>query len=125
MRTQRNVIHSIERMLLTGALLLGILSAASCSGVGLWTTDIGDILSRPAEYAGNELTVRGQVTQSLKVPFVPGVYWIDDGTGQIAVVTQGQPALTNANVRLRGRVDFIAAVGSIPIGLHIAEIRRR
>jgi len=125
MRTRRNENRAVVRMLLTSALLVAMLSVASCSGVGLWATDIGDILSKPAEYSGSELTVRGRVTKSLKVPFVPGIYWIDDGTGQIAVVTHGQPALSNATVRVRGRVDFVAAVGSMPIGLHIAEIKRR
>jgi len=97
------------------------LVAAGCRFV---TTRIGDITSNPGNYLGREVTVAGEVVESLKLPLLPGGYTLRDTTGQILVLTAGQPPLTGARVRVRARVESAATIGGQVVALHLTEVRR-
>jgi hypothetical protein len=54
------------------------------------------------------------------VPFK--IYKIEDGTGEMTVVSQGQRTPTRgAHVRVRGRVEEFAVLGGQSLGLHLRE----
>lgn len=87
-------------------------------------TPIRDIVQKPRQFVEHEVMVRGTVTNAVRLPFLPGLYWIDDGTGQIPVLTEGPAPLSATKLRVIGRVEYVVAVGALPIGLHISEKRR-
>ena len=105
-----------------------VLIAASlvmtCAGCRLVTTKIGSIQAKPGEYLSREVTVAGNVTDSIKFPFLPGVYGVRDGSGEMKVLTNTQPPLSGARVRLQVRVETAATIDGQAIGLHLVEIRR-
>jgi len=88
------------------------------------TTSIEDIKAGPGAYLGHEVTVAGDVTDAIKIPFLPGVYGVRDGSGEMKVLTNTQPPLSGARVRLQVRVEAAATIDGQAIGLHLVEIRR-
>ena len=110
------------------AVAVFVLIAASlvmtCAGCRFVTTKIGSIQAKPGEYLTREVTVAGNVTDSIKLPFLPGVYGVRDGSGEMKVLTNTQPPLSGARVRLQVRVEAAATIDGQAIGLHLVEIRR-
>jgi len=93
------------------------------TGCGLTTTKIGDIQARSDQFVGREVTVSGEVTTSMKLPFLPGFYGVKDDTGEIIVVTDGQIPATGAKVRVKGHVEAAASIGGRSLGIHLREVR--
>ncbi len=87
-------------------------SSASCSSV---TAEVMTAL--PCRL------VRPDVTSSWGLPLVPfKLYKVDDGTGEVTVLSQGGRAPTRgAHVRVTGRVSDVATFGGSSVGLHIKE----
>jgi hypothetical protein len=104
-----------------GIVIVVLLALGGC---GHATTNIGDITSKSAEFLGKEVTVAGEVTSSAKLPFVPAGYAVQDGTGQMAVVTGGELPPAGTKVRIRARVEAGATIGGKAIGLYLRETRR-
>ena len=67
------------------AFLLGALLLAGCAS----TVDIGRLLDEPQRYDGRTVQVEGTVTRSAGV-LGTGAYEVEDGTGSIVVIAQGQ-----------------------------------
>jgi hypothetical protein len=111
--------HRVPRTLLPLA-LAAVLAASACAAR---SAQIADLQRRPARYDDRTVTVRGVVTDSWGVPFVPyRFYRVDDGTGQIAVLSQGSRIPGKGErVRVKGRVDNLAMVGGRSLGLHLRE----
>jgi hypothetical protein len=105
---------------------LGIMIAVllALGGCRYATTNIGEITSKPAEFLGKEVTVVGEVTSSVKLPFVPAGYTIRDDTGQMAVVTSGPLPVDGTKVRIRAQVEASATIAGRTIGLYLRETRR-
>jgi hypothetical protein len=79
---------------------------------GCATRSINDILADPARYADREVTVKGEVTQSVSV-LGHGSYKIADGGGSLWVVsTKGVPR-KGARVKVTGKIRDVADVGSV------------
>jgi hypothetical protein len=94
----------------TGRILLGFAAAvAACSM--MFATRIGDILKSPGAYEGKEVTVEGKVTATHNL-LVVKYYQVDDGTGEIAVVTESALPKEGEAVRVKGRVSQAFAIGS-------------
>jgi hypothetical protein len=98
-----------------------LLLAAAC---GLAATSIADIKARPADFTGREITVAGDVRDPIKLPFVPGFYTLVDSTGDIVVLTDGEPPPSGARVRIRARAENAATLGGRAFGLHLKELKR-
>lgn len=83
---------------LIAVLLLGFLLVA-CE-----RTKIGDITADPGHFMNKEVSVAGQVTQSIGF-MGKGIYQIDDGTGRLWVLanSRGVPS-RGAKVGVKGRV---------------------
>jgi hypothetical protein len=82
-----------------------LLLAAWCL-VGCSThTSIADINRDPAHFAGKEITIRGQASDSFG-GFGNGVFQVNDGTGSIWVVSQNSGLPGNgAKVSVTGQVQ--------------------
>lgn len=63
------------------------LTLVACS---LMFAKISDINAHPDKYQNKTVTVHGKVTSVTKLPFMQeGFFTLDDGTGEITVVTKG------------------------------------
>ena len=102
-RLHRQVRSRLIVLWLGGALI------AACST--LFATRIKDILSSPGTYEGKDVTIAGKVTASHNLVVVK-YYEVDDGSGEIAVVTNNVLPKEGDKVRVIGRVNQAFAVGS-------------
>jgi len=82
---------------------LALFALAGCAS----TTPIGKLLAEPGRYDGREVRVQGTVTRAAGVLGI-GAYEMEDGTGSIVVVAQGQgvPA-QGARTRVRGTFQSV------------------
>ena len=90
-------------------LLLAAALAWGCAA--LFATKIGDIQKAPGQWDGRTVTVAGKVTGTHNL-LVVKYYQVDDGTGEIAVVTQSALPKEGENVRVKGRVEQAFALGT-------------
>lgn len=112
------------RTLRLGVMLLASGFLVSCAARSV---TINELKADPGRYQDKSVSVSGTVTTSLGAAIVPvGLYTIEDGTGNISVLSQerGTPS-KGARVRVKGKVSQVASVGSRSIGLHIREESRR
>ncbi len=85
------------------------------------------VQTQPGRFVDHSVTVSGTVTTAWGVPFVGfNVYRLDDGTGEITVVsTDRRVPGKGARVEVRGKVQDMAVLGGRPLGLHLREQRVR
>jgi hypothetical protein len=109
---------------LVAAITLVAAVAAGCAARGVRIVELKNELDR---YDDKTVSVTGVVTDSYGIPFVPfQVYKIDDGTGDIMVLSRSDRAPTKgARLQVRGKVSEFATFGGRSIGLHIEETSRR
>lgn len=91
------------------ALLLGAALAWGCAA--LFATKIGDIQKAPGQWDGRTVTIAGKVTGTHNL-LVVKYYQVDDGTGDIAVVTNSALPKEGDHVRVKGRVEQAFALGT-------------
>ena len=106
------------------AILSGVL-AAGCAARGVRIAELKD---RPDKYERKTVRVEGVVTRSFGagllgqvVPFQ--TYSVDDGTGEITVLSRGgnrQP-VKGSRVTVKGVVRDVAVFNGMPLGLHLEE----
>lgn len=84
---------------------------------------VQELKYNPGRYYDRKVAIDGVVTSSWGLPLVPfKLYKVDDGTGEVTVVSQGGRTPTRgAHVRVTGRVSEVATVGGSSVGLHIQE----
>jgi hypothetical protein len=85
----------------TALLVLIVFSALILAGCEQKT--INDIKADPGRYSEREVTVVGNVVQSLSV-LGKGAYEIDDGTGKLWVVSESGVPRKGARVAVKGTV---------------------
>jgi hypothetical protein len=85
--------------------------------------DIADVQRNAGHYADKTVTIDGTVTNSWGVPLVPfKLYKVDDGTGEITVLSRGSRTPAKGNrVKVKGVVRDVAVFGGQPLGLHLEE----
>ena len=105
------------------ALILAMTTTLSGCAYALRSPSIGALKDNPTRYYDKTVSVSGVVTSSWGIPLVPfRVYKIDDGTGELTVISQGQRTPTNGTrVRVRGRVGEVGVFGGRALGLHVRE----
>jgi hypothetical protein len=103
--------------------VLAVLLAVSLAGCAMRAKSIAAIRHDPGHYDRRQVEVTGRVTSAYSIPLVPyGFYKIDDGSGEITVLSQGRGAPSNgAVVKVRGDVRQVANFGVTSVGLHIEE----
>lgn len=106
------------------ALLVSAVVVAGCAARGVRVAELKD---QPTKYATKTVSVTGVVTSSWGVPLLPfQVYNIDDGSGEITVVSQsGRVPARGTRVQVRGKISEFAVFGGRSIGLHLREEDRR
>jgi hypothetical protein len=102
---------------------VALLTAALVSGCAARSVRVAELKDRPDRYEDKTVSVTGVVTSSFGIPLVPfQLYNIDDGSGEITVVSRGSRSPTKgARVRVKGKVSEVAVFGGRSIGLHITE----
>ena len=99
--------------------------AALLSGCALAVRhpSVAELKYNPGRYQDRTVSVDGVVTSSWGIPLMPfRLYKVDDGTGEITVVSQGGRVPTQgARVRVKGRVSDVANFGGQAIGLHLQQ----
>ncbi len=105
------------------SLTLVLAAALSACAVSLRNPHIADLQNNPGRYQHHTVSIDGVVTTSWGIPLVPfRLYKVDDGTGEVTVLSQGNRTPTRgARVRVRGRVDDIGVFGGQALGLHLRE----
>jgi hypothetical protein len=100
-------------------LALGLMLLAACAA----NPKIAELKYNPGRYYNDTVTVDGVVTSSWGVPLVPfKLYKVDDGTGEVTVVTQdGRAPTKGARVSVKGRVSEFGTFGGQSIGLHLRQ----
>lgn len=121
MRVRSNIRRSLTALALAAAL-----SAASCATVPGHPA-IRQVQTQPGRFVDHSVTVRGRVTTSWGVPLIGfNVYRIDDGTGEITVVsTDRRVPGRGAEVEVKGKVQDVATLGGRALGLHLRAQRVR
>ncbi len=106
--------------------LVAALSAGACATVP-GRPAIRQVQTQPGRFVDHSVTIRGQVTTSWGLPLVGfNVYKVDDGTGEITVVsTDKRSPARGAEVEVRGKVQDVAVLGGRALGLHLREQRIR
>lgn len=110
--------------------LLVIFCAALLGGCGMADipavyTPVKKILDSPGQYQGQEVRVRGKVTDITKVPLVDLRYYtLQDDSGEIMVFPKAELPAVNETVTVKGKVDTSAVVAGKSFGLRIEEIDR-
>lgn len=105
------------------ALTLTLAAGLSACALSLRNPRIADLRDNPGRYQHQTVSIDGIVTTSWGLPLVPfRLYKVDDGTGEVTVISQGSRIPTRgARVRVRGRVDDVGVLGGQALGLHIRE----
>ncbi len=100
------------------AYLAGVVVIAACAA--LLTTKIGEIQKAPGQYDGRTVTISGTVSASHNLLLVK-YYQVDDGTGEIAVVTDSALPKEGDHVRVKGKVNQAFAIGSAHLVVIVEE----
>ena len=104
--------------------LLSALLITGCAARGLKVADLQD---RPDKYDNKTVSVNGVVTTSWGLSPLPfNFYKVDDGTGEITVLSRsGRAPRKGARVEVKGRLSEIGNFGGQSVGLHIEERDRK
>jgi hypothetical protein len=108
--------------------IAAILSAVLLvSGCAARQVRIAELKNQPTNYENKSVRVVGTVTTSFRVPLVSfQVYNVDDGSGEISVVSRSGGTVTKGTrVEVKGRVTDIAAFAGQSLGLHLREEDRK
>ena len=111
----------------TSAIALALVSAVWLTGC-VSSVRIAEIKTDPGRFDRKTVAVQGTVTSSFGVALVPFQYYnIDDGTGEIAVLSRSSRNMPakGARVEVKGRVGEVASFGGRSLGLHIEEESRK
>jgi len=97
--------------------------AAALSACALHSPSVAELKYNPGRYQNKTVSINGVVTSAWGVPLVPfKVYKVDDGTGEMTVVSQdGRTPTKGAHVRVKGRVSDMATFGGRSLGLHLEQ----
>lgn len=89
---------------------------------------IADLKVDPGRYDDKAVSINGVVTNSWGLPLLPfHFYSIEDGTGEITVLSRSTSAVPakGARIQVRGTVGQVASMGGRTLGLHIQETDRK
>lgn len=85
-----------------------LVTLAACSSIT--PTTIQKIRTNPRDYADKEVTISGTVADSFSLVVVK-YFLIDDGTGQMAVVTQKSMPVKGTKVKVTGTLQDVFSLG--------------
>jgi hypothetical protein len=105
------------------AVIVALVAFAPACALSLRNPHVADLRDNPGRYQHHSVSIDGVVTTAWSVPLLPiRLYKVDDGTGEVTVVSQGTRMPTRgARVRVKGRVNELGVFGGNAIGLHLEE----
>jgi hypothetical protein len=114
----------MTRMLRAGAVILASVVLTSCAARSV---TINELKADPGRYQNRSVRVTGTVSTAFGASIVPvGMYTIEDGTGEINVLSRERGTPTKgARLQVKGKVNQVASFGGRSIGLHIQEEDRK
>ena len=106
--------------------LVGIILAMSLSIPGCTkTTKTGDITANSAQYDGKTVTISGYVEETIWNALTSrGAYQVNDGSGNIWVVTSKNPPAKGVKVSVTGSVSPAFTLGDRTLGTVVNETKR-
>jgi aspartyl/asparaginyl-tRNA synthetase len=102
-----NQFNSFKAPAVIGLVCILVIAAVSCD---VRTTRIGDIISHPRDFAGKEVTISGEVTESFSMVFIK-YFMVRDDSGEIAVVTQRTLPAKGEKIKVKGSVKEAFSIG--------------
>ena len=113
------------KRILSGAVLAGLLVLSGCDYLPFGYTPVKEIVASPAQFEGKEIRVKGKVKDITKVPLIDlRLYVLDDGSGEVTVVTGNALPAVNETITVKGVVESAAILGGQSLGLRIRETKR-
>src|SRR5690606_344115 len=107
----------------SGVRLACVLALMLTAGACASTVRISDLLAEPQRYRGQTVRIEGLVVRAVGL-FGTGGYEVDDGTGQIFVVTQGSGIPTQGvRTKAKGRFEPIFSFGGRSIAAIVQDSR--
>lgn len=97
---------------LTRAATLFVVMSAAVLAAACASKTVNEILADPARYRDRNVSIRGNVEQSYSFAN-RGVYRVDDGTGQLWIVSDRGVPRQGARVRVSGRIQEGFNIGSL------------
>ncbi len=98
--------------------LLSLLAVGAMASTACASKTVNQILADPSRYRNRDVRVSGAVVDSYSVSD-RGAYRIDDGTGQLWVVSDVGVPRRSAHVTVRGRVVEGFDLGSLGDRIHL------
>ena len=110
-------------MLKAPRIVVALVGAILIAGCAARSVRVAQLKSEPGRYYDKTVSLNGVVTNAWGIPLVPfQLYSIDDGSGQITVVSHtGRTLPKGTRVQVKGKVSELATLGGQSIGLHIEE----
>lgn len=112
-----------QLVLMAVLLLIGVL-VVGCSS----RTKISKILNNPDSYLNKDVTIAGVVTKTYAVNLIitqAGAYQLDDGSGQIWVITHTSVPKEGSKVGLKGTVSDKIDLLGLAVAVVVKEKERR
>lgn len=115
----------------TKAFLLILVLAIGMSAAAFKRISLGDIERDSGRYVGKKVTISGTVETSygVSIPIISngsgGTYKIDDGTGEIWVVTQRSIPQKGALLKIKGKIQNGVTINGKNYGLVLMEDDRK
>jgi hypothetical protein len=104
--------------------LLGVVGYLTKDYLPFGFTNIAELTSRPKDFEGQQVKVKGKVTDTLKIPFVDSrSYEIDDGTGVVTVVTNLSLPRVGDKIAIVAIGRNTAIIGDASIGFRLQEVK--
>jgi hypothetical protein len=116
-------IGTIVTRSLLATVLVATVVAAGCAARQV---RIAELRGQPERFDNETVRVTGTVTSSFGVPLLFQVYNLEDGSGEISVISMsGRTPATGTRLEVTGKVGEVIVLGGRSIGLHIREEDRR
>ncbi len=104
--------------------LLGVIAYLGQDYLPFGFTEIAKINESPNKFEGQQIKVKGEVVDTLKIPFVDSKsYVIDDGTGEVKVLTNLKLPEVGTKIAIIAIGSNAAIVGGKSIGFRLQEVR--
>jgi hypothetical protein len=104
------------------AAVLFLPALISCGYLPVGSVSLTDIQENPSRYEGKDVKVRGKVTDITRIPFVEvKMYTLEDDGVRIMVTASKDLPAVNDQVFVEGRLESVAVVKNINLGLHLTE----
>ena len=107
--------HTLRRSALVAVLSVSALASAACA-----SRTVNQVLADPSRYRDREVKLSGSVVDSFSL-VNRGAYRIDDGTGQLWVVSDKGVPRTSARVTVKGTIREGFNLGSLGGRINIPQ----